>query len=228
MGFGSLFIGYFFLINISYFEYTDIISAMVMLIGLYSLSKFNRGFKTAFIFNIVFALLAFAEIIVTVLNLFGIALFDAVELFSIPRYALIFGVTASFLFGIKDVAREVEAYEISSKAGKTLPFTAIYPIMAICDIPAIGFLLGPAKQYIYLVLIISHLILVAVTLVTVYRAYATICMPEDLHPEVKKSRFEFVNRFREHEEKKNREYADYKIRKGLDAEKKKEKKKKSK
>jgi hypothetical protein len=41
MGFGMLFIGYFLLINITYFEYTDIIAAMLMLMAAYKLSFVN-------------------------------------------------------------------------------------------------------------------------------------------------------------------------------------------
>ena len=44
MGFGTLFIGYFFLLNISNFTYTDIIAGMVVLLGLYKLSSVNKQF----------------------------------------------------------------------------------------------------------------------------------------------------------------------------------------
>ena len=230
MGFGTLFIGYFFLVNISYFEYTDIIAAMVMLLGLYNLSRFNRGFKLGFFFASAFAIFSLAEISFVILDLFEISTWaeSFIDMFSIPRYLLIFGVTVSALIGIRDVANEVEADLLARKAAAIIPFTAAYVIMAICEIPQTASLLGPAMPYVYTALIITHLIIVTTVLITVYKAYSTICMPEDLEPEVKKSRFEFVNKFREHEEEKNREYADYKIKKGIEAQNRKANEKKKK
>lgn len=228
MGFGTLFIGYFFLVNISYFEYTDIISSMVMLLGLYNLSRFNRGFKMGFFFTSAFALFSFTELAFVILDLFGITSIgeDFAMIFSIPRYLLIFALTVSLLIGIKDIACEVEAYDLSKKASSVIPFTSAYVIMAICDIPMTSNLLGVAMPYVYTALLIMHLVIVTTVLITVYKAYSTICMPDDLEVKTKKSRFAFINKFREREEKKNREYADYKIKKGIDAKNKKSNSKK--
>ena len=228
MGFGTFFIGYFFLVNISYFEYTDVVSAMIMLLGLYNLSKFNRGFKIGFAFSSTFTIFSFAEFIVTVVKLFDpsfLGKIDAVY-FSIPRYALIFGITVSMLIGINDLAREVEAYTLARKAGRTIPWCAIYLVMAICEISEVGKLLGVAVPYVYLSVLLGHLALVAVVLTIVYKAYATICMPEDLNKEPKKSKFDFINKLNDRAEKKNLEYADYKIKKGLEQERKKSSKNK--
>ncbi len=227
MGFGTLFIGYFFLVNISYFEYTDIVSAMIMLLGLYSLSRFNRGFKVGFFFDAAFAVFSLAELIISVISMFnpyamgGISATD----FSILRYALIFGITVSCLMGISEVAREVEANSLANRAGRITPWCAVYLISAICDVPKFAELLGPAMQYVFAIAIIGHLVIVATVLITIYKAYATICMPEDLEPKNKKSIFGFINKLNEREEQKNLEYADYKIKKGLEQEKKKSKKK---
>ena len=224
MGFGTFFIGYFFLVNISYFEYTDIISAMIMLLGLYSLSKFNRGFKTGFVFNAVFALFAFAELIIAAINLFDPYALGGISAtaFAIPRYSLIFGITVSVLIGINELSKEVEAYELARFSGKIIPWCTVYLISAICEIPKFSELLGPAMAYVYAAAIIGHLAIVATALIAIYKAYATICMPEELEGKTKKSNFEFINRMNEREERKNLEYADYKIKKGLEQEEKKQ------
>ena len=47
MGFGTLFIGYFLLLNLTYYGFTDVIAASVMLLGLYKLSGVNKYFKAA-------------------------------------------------------------------------------------------------------------------------------------------------------------------------------------
>ena len=74
--------------------------------------------------------------------------------------------------------------------------------------------------------LVLNMTLTVLILIRIYDCYAKICMPEDKHPEEapKESRFEFVNKFRRHEENKRQEYADYK----LDKFKKKMKKRKNK
>ena len=73
MGFGTLFIGYFFLINISYFTYTDIIAGMIMLLGLYKLSSVNKPFFYGAICAGIFALFSLFEFVVTVLGIFEVS-----------------------------------------------------------------------------------------------------------------------------------------------------------
>ncbi len=220
MGFGTLFIGYFFLVNISYFFYTDIIAAAVMLLGLYRLSWVNRSFFTSMAFCGVFTLFSLLELIGALIDTFvpgsiG-ALLDYVQ---IPRYILIFALTITLLHGISEVAREVDARELSSRAKRSLPFCFIYLLMAVLDLPQFS-VLGKAIVIISIVVIIALLILIALNLVTIYRAYMQICMPEDMVPKNKKSRFGFVNRFREYEDGKAREYAEYKINKKMNSKKK--------
>lgn len=228
MGFGTFFIGYFFLVNISYFEYTDIAAAMIMLLGLYSLSRFNRGFKSGLVFASLFAVFSMGEFIFAAIRIFDPSFLAelSIAIFSIPRYALIFGITISTLMGICEIAREVELFELSKSSGRIIPFCAVYVIMAICEIPQFSQLLGVAMSYIYFAVLLGHLLIVAATLITVYKAYARICMPEDLERTPKESRFEFVNKLREREEQKNLEYADYKIKKGLEQKRKSASKKK--
>ena len=71
MGFGTLFIGYFFLFNISYYAYTDIIAAMLCLMATYKLSGVNRGFKASFVLSVIFAVFALGEILVPAAELLG-------------------------------------------------------------------------------------------------------------------------------------------------------------
>ena len=40
MGFGILFCGFFLLLNVFWFQYTDLLSALILLYGLYKLSRF--------------------------------------------------------------------------------------------------------------------------------------------------------------------------------------------
>ena len=47
MGFGTLFFGYFLILNVTYYGFTDAIAAAVMLLGFYKLSTVNSYFKYA-------------------------------------------------------------------------------------------------------------------------------------------------------------------------------------
>ena len=69
-------------------------------------------------------------------------------------------------------------------------------------------------------------IIIAVELSIIYKAYMRICMPSELgsHGEQKKSKYQFVNKFREHEAEKHKEYAEYKINKMISKSHKKKKK----
>ena len=199
MGFGTFFIGYFFLINITYYEYTDIVSAMIMLLGLYNLSRFNREFKISFVASSVFALFSMAEFIISAIKLFDSSFLPAFNTsnLAIPRYILIFGITVSLLMGINSMAKEVEAYSLAKRASYNIPWCAIYITMAICEISKIGELLGAAMPYVYLAVLLGHVILIISVLITVYKAYATICMPEDLEKEQKRSKFNFIDKIQE-------------------------------
>ena len=57
--------------------------------------------------------------------------------------------------------------------------------------------------------ILATLVVTALVLIEIYRCYMRICMPGQDERETK-SRFEFVNKFRAHEEARAKEYADYK------------------
>ena len=228
MGFGTFFVGYFFLVNISYFVYTDIIGAMLMLLGLYKLSEYSKSFLTGTFFAAAFALFSMAEIGFEIAGIFTGGIGNAItdSIFTALRYALIFGITFSALSGINEVARGVEAYELAKKASKILPFCALYVVFAVCEVSAVSVLLGAALPYVYLVLLTANLVLTTFVLITVHKAFTTICLPSDNNRcAPKKSKFEFVNKFREHEEQKSREYAEYKMQKQAEKQNKKSKKK---
>jgi hypothetical protein len=93
---------------------------------------------------------------------------------------------------------------------------AIYAIAAVLEVPlvlsAVGVKILATASAITLLAIFS---VVVINLVTIYRAYMKICMPEDVDNDVpdKPSRFEFVNKHREHTLQKQREYAEYKLEK---------------
>lgn len=215
MGLGTLFIGYFLLVNISYFAYTDIISAFVCLLAFYKLSRFNRPLYTGAVCSLIFALFGVYEIVIEVLKIFYQSLESSETVASIGsmRYIIISAITVCALLGIKQLAEEVGADALAVRAKNTLPLSLVFVLAAIFEFPPIGRLLGTLAGYVYFAMIIFILITLAVNLVTIYKAYMQICMPEDLNAKQKESRFGFVNKFREYEAGKSREYAEYKLEK---------------
>ena len=57
MGFGTLYIGYFLLLNLTYYAFTDLIAALIMAMALSKLSAVEKNLKPALYFSIVFAII---------------------------------------------------------------------------------------------------------------------------------------------------------------------------
>ena len=217
MGLGTLFIGYFLILNVTYFGYTDLIAGLIMLMGLYKLSSINKEFRFAFYSCSVFALFGAAELVITIISLFMPSFKEGeVLLYITPaRYVIIAFLTSFILRGIRDVSQEVGLKALASKAGFYFYVSAVlFSVAAIFDLPLLSFIPDKALAVIAVLLLLILFIVIAINLSIIYKAYMKICMPGDLTPSSpKKSRFEFVNKFREHEAEKRKEYAEYKISK---------------
>lgn len=214
MGFGTLFIGYFFLINISYFAYTDIVAGMIMLLGLYSLSFVNKSFKNAAIASSVFSAFALGEIILYIIDTFGgrVKLADLTVYLSFVRYSLIFVLTLFILRGISEIAKEVEADALLANAKASVPLSVVFLIAGLFELPLISNLFGSAVPFIYFAILLSVVIFIISNLLTIYKAYMQICMPSELNKKPKKSKLEFINKFYDSIEEKSKKYAEYKLR----------------
>ena len=214
MGFGTLFIGYFFLINPSYFQYTDVIGASVMLLGLYKLSAYNRSFLRAAIISLIFFVLSVAELITVALDMiFSVSAASAiVSYISAPRYLVILVLTVFILIGIRDIAKEVDADELSEKSARSLPLSAIFALTALLQIPYNGELSEVAATvmgWCALTVLLATVVYVANVLITIYRAYAQICVPSQLHKSVKDGGG-FMDKYWARLESGAKSYAEYK------------------
>jgi len=211
MGFGLLFIGYFFLINITYYAYTDIIAAMVMLMAFYKLSPVCRPFRHAVWIDGAFAVLALGELVLSALSLFGV--YSANDVISasvsVVRYVLIFLISAFMLMGIRDVAKEVGADALAKSAGASAPMTAVYLIAALLNLP-VDSILGTATPYVFVIVVFAVIAYHVINLITVYKAYAEICMPEDNVKREKKHRG-FTDKLFDRIEERSREYQEYRL-----------------
>lgn len=218
MGFGSLFLGYFLFLNVTYHGITDIIAGLVMLLGLLKLSTINKQFRYCSSVTIGFSAFAFIELVIDMLKMFDI-IGNVTMLFtiiSIIRSVLVLTLTYFMLRGMEEVAREVDLPEIAKKCRLRVPMViTIYALWVALEI--LGLFAGIPVQVPALISIVTLLltiVLIVMNLLLIHKCYMHICMPEDLIPKAPKpSRFAFVNKFREHEEQKRREYEQYKLEK---------------
>lgn len=217
MGFGTLFVGYFLLLNIAYYAYTDLIAALLMTLGLYKLSTVNTPFRFATYISIAFSCFGLFELIEGLIelldptNAFG----EITPYISITRYVIIGVLTVFILKGICEVAGEVGLTLLSKRASIFIPVViTAYLVTSIFEIPALSLIISP-KILVVLAFftVIFNFILVCMNLITIYTAYMKICMPEEVDCEPTQSKFAFVNKFREHRMQKEREYAEYKLEK---------------
>ena len=222
MGFGTLFIGYFFLVNISNFAYTDIVSAMLMLLGLYRLSNVNKHFRFGMFSSAAFAVFSLAQLSLNIINIISAMKWyeTALPYVNSARYLFVFVITIFIFRGIEQVALEVEAYALSKSAKAAVPLCAIFAVASIFELPFLTSLLGSFVTYVYFAVILAVVISVFSNLITIYKAYMQICMPEDEKRVKKPSRFKFMDKFYDSIERGSREYAEYKQSKKKDKSKK--------
>ncbi len=217
MGFGTLFIGYFLLLNIFNFAYTDLISALIMALGAYKLAEVSPDAKRGFYVCIPLGVLGLYELITVFIGMFGEAPAGEVLMgvIGIVRCALVGAVGFLFLTGIKKLAEELDIPRLKDRA-KSARISVIiaYSIALILEIPSLDKIIPTKAIAIIALLSLAFTFFsIAYALTAIYSAYMRICMPEDLLKEEKKSKFSVVNKFRENEKKRGEEYADYKIKK---------------
>lgn len=217
MGFGTLFIGYFLLLNVTYFSFTDVIAGLVLTLGANKLSSINKYFKLTQIPAGIFALLGFLELGFAVYTMFISPL--NLELYNIIvgalRYLIIGIFTMLILLGIEEVAKEVELEKLPRKARVALPFSlTVFLILAFLELPILSKVIdGYSLTVTSLILLCAFIVIVILNLTVIYGAYMRICMPSELTKKERKSKFKIVEGFKEHEEKRRQEYVEYKINK---------------
>ncbi len=199
MGFGTLFIGYFLLLNLTYYGFTDIIAAAVMLLGLYKLTTVNKYFGISAIISAVFLVFALGEFGIATYGIFMRPIDSAlfVSIMSIARCALIGTLTVSMLKGIEDVAKEVDIEDLPTKASRLAIASAItYSAWIMLEAP-LSFMGDYIPALLSLITILATFALLIVNLTVIYTCYMKICMPgnENISRE-RVSKFEFVNEYR--------------------------------
>ncbi len=224
MGLGTLFIGYFLLLNLAYYELTDAICGAVMLYAFYKLKNVNSGFSRGMVSAAVFAVFGLIELIFAVIGL-NIPVITFAR--PIIRHGIICVTTFLMLIGLRDVAREVGLSEIAARCQRNFYFTgAAYILNVFLEAAGLASLFA-AKilAFLYLFATLLTIAVIILNLISIYSCYMRICMPGDSFGEEKKSRFAFVNEMRAHQEEKEREYREYRLEKLKEKNKERKKKK---
>lgn len=228
MGFGTLFVGYFLLLNIAYYEITDAIAAAVMLYAFYKLRGINSGFKNGMAMAAIFTVFALGELCVAVMGTVMpyIDLSFVVWIRPMLRHAVICVTTFFMLIGMREVAKEVDLPYLSKRCARNFYFTGgVYVLNVFLEIAGLVSIISPlVLAYLYMFCTLATLAVITLNLVAIYSCHMKICMPDEVDMPEKQSRFGFVNEMRRHREEKEREYAEYKLEK-LKSKNKKRKKK---
>ena len=216
MGFGILFVGYFLFLNVTYPGFTDLISGLLILYSFYKLVPINKYFRMSIIPAVVFSVFGLFELVVELMAMVGVNISEISIYLAAPRFIITGIISITMLMGLWEVASEVDVPETKGRVKVARPLTYIaFPLCAILEFPVITNIIPDGLP----IAIVSTLSLLFVFIVTIYNltaiysAYMRICMPDDVDHDVKvkPSRFGFVNKFREHEAEKQREYQEYKL-----------------
>lgn len=200
MGFGTLFIGYFLMLNITYFTFTDIIAALVMLYGLYKLASVSPYFVRPMWAAAGFSAFALFELGFGIYDLFSSAeLSEAITYIGMTRALVVAIYTAMMLEGLHGISHKLEVGKVPRKSRRMIlvSFT-VYCLYIALSTPFITSLVPTAvSSVLYLITLIGVIATVIVNLTLIYTCYMYICMPKDLEPKKDTpSRFGFVNEYR--------------------------------
>lgn len=212
MGYGLLFLGYFLLVNITFYGYTDLFCGMVLLYALSRLSVYNKPLRVAFYIAVGFTVYAIPEFLLSLLELFPpapLGFINVMDALLPMRYLLILALTVALLWGVRTMAKEVELTKLSERIDCIL----IVPIlanlmMAVLSIkPLITGMQAQTALGLTLIALTLFLVSVGLTLYSIYTAYMRICLPEDVDMPERPSRFAFINRYRQRRDERAAEEA---------------------
>ena len=194
------------MLNITYYTFTDIIAAMVMLLGLYKLAGVSRHFVRPMYAAIGFSVFALGELVFGVIDIFStMDMTTAVACVAMARSLALGVFTVFMLMGMRDICKQLDVERIPLKCRTMIVWTSVlYTANILLQTPVLTSFLPPVVlAALYIAVFAGMVIVVAVNLSIIYGCYMRICMPKDLEPKPEKpSRFAFVNEYRRRNEEK--------------------------
>ena len=207
MGFGVLFAGYFLILDIAYFLLTDVIAAAMIALGLSKLAYLNRGFKTSFVFSLVFLVFALVEFAFGAYEMLFSHSFSTefISYGAIARYVLLCVLSFTAFDGMHEVSHEVELSQTAKKS-KIATYLAlpVFVFAVIAETPAFFVQISPHTAAIVSVIsMLSTIAYIIFGLSVIYECYAKICMPDEdtaKHNSSKKKQESFAEAYRRQRE----------------------------
>ena len=217
MGFGTLFFGYFLLLNITNYLVSDAIAGVIMLLGLLKLKNVNRRFAFSYVVGIVFTVFGFGELAVFLIDMLKLSpafVEGAVPYLALLRHLIVAALTVGLLGGMEEVSREVGLEKIPDRCrALSVSSFLVFGLWIVLEAPLPEWIPTPVFSVLFLLAIISLLVLIIAVLTTIYGCYMRICMPGEENGRVRKpSKFGFVNEYRERQAEKEREMEEYRIK----------------
>ena len=219
MGFGLLFIGYFiaFFMSINNYGFAfEIIGYAIMLSAIGKLSEYRHSLANSSLALLVMALCSVFDgfrYLDGLLSL-NVALFRDSVTFTVSLLAAATSLVFHFLLllSIRDIVRDAEEFALAKKVYIALGAAALscileFGLALFGNLP--GFKDAPALAVFALVAALVRILYPFAVLAFTYSCYARVCAPDDVDMPKRPSRFAFVNRWRERQDKKAAETAQW-------------------
>ena len=182
MGFGTLIFGSLLLFNVVYYQLTDVICASILLYGLYKLSGVERSFRFSYFACYGFLALSLAELTVGAMELISpLADLQTLTVYLTAVRAIAVSLTLiPLLLGMRRLGLELKVRDLPERCRTAILLVGIaYGVTLIASIPPLLSLFGQRTQLIlYMISICGQMISSLWVLTSLYKSYATICMPK--------------------------------------------------
>ncbi len=213
MGFGTLFFGYFLILDFAYYGFSDFLAAAIMLYALYKLAFVNKSFKNAMFSMCAFAVFSIFELVIFVLDMFSVGgdLGAILSAAAALRSLLICIFTVLILLGMRDVCYEVELNYLGKRChSSVLPVFIIYSLSILLETGG-NFSFIPTKYLALtgLFVLLATIVIIVVNLISIYSCYMKICMPNETRAKKVRKTPKLIESFKKHEERKQQEYIEY-------------------
>ncbi len=184
MGFGTLLVGYLFLLNIGVYDgLTNLIGFSLMAYGMLSLRVYNKNLTAAFYAIFPLLLLGIAHFTVTALEMLSIITLspDATTAFAVAVRLFTMAFTVFLLSGIRDLAEETGIPVLRGRAARNRILTYVYYFLAAAL--EVATYTVEATQFAYAAVIpvtVFGFLVILLNVQVLHNAFRWICMPEDL------------------------------------------------
>ncbi len=208
MGFGILFFGYFLCLPaFANLFYTMPFGGILLAVACFKLARVNRPFGNAFYVSLALIPVSLTSCILRLIPATGsvAVIFEVITLLVWLVWHIL------VMTGLEWVSEETGLQKLRVKAFRNKLFTSVYLLFVILltgleNVP-LATSIGRFLSIFAVALIVVGLVIMILNLLGFYSAYVRICMPEDVDMPRKPSRFDFVNRRREEEDRREAENA---------------------